>query len=91
MFALSTTEEKNVKEMHQFILFTQLLSSPWGKVVKFTTLFMSSYCTDRRGGVEVERSPRLRKIKARSQVATDLHVCKSKKHVMTATLPNARQ
>ena len=58
--------------MHQFILFTPLLSSPWGEVVKFTMLFMSSYRTDRRGGVEVERSPRVRKIGVRSQVATDL-------------------
>lgn len=58
--------------MHKFILFTSLLSSPWGEVVEFTTLFMSSYRTDRRGGVEVERSTRVRKIGVRSKLATDL-------------------
>ena len=55
--------------MHQFILFTPLLSSPWGEVVKFTMLFMSSYRTDRRGGVKViiKLSPRVRKIGVRSK------------------------
>ena len=44
---------------------------------------------NRRVGVEVERSPCMREIGVRSPVATDRP--KSKKQVVIAPLPNARQ
>ena len=49
------------------------------------------YCS---GGVEVERSPRMRVIGVRFIVATDLHVSRKNRQtqqVVTAPLPNARQ
>ena len=48
---------------------------------------VDTHVTDRRGVVEVERSPRMREIGIRSPVATDPLV----KQVMTAVLPRARQ
>ena len=56
---------KILLKFHEYIFNTK----PSGKCFNYIRI---AFTTDRRGGVEIERSPRVREIRVRSPVATDL-------------------
>ena len=62
----------NITIMHNYF-YTCSSFSDINCSAKVVYFLFSRCCLDRRGGVEVERSPRVREIGVRSPVATDLN------------------